>query len=197
MARSATARRASVSILELTDLYHHQLLDGRRSPGDRPGGRGASHNGRAIPLTEARHTANIRVLWSGIRGKTLAAAADMRGPRTSTTEAARSARSASTASASGRLTDSSGGWSRSCLGGRGPDHAVRHEPEVRTRRSFCDGIQNFVPLAPAIRPLISSTCRAVHAGRPPRCPALRFAREAPASVPALPPISFRGSGSPC
>jgi hypothetical protein len=140
---------------ERTDLYHRQ--HGLCSRGGRPGGRVAPHTRRAIPLTEASNTANIRVLWSGIRGETRAAAADIRSPRTSTTGAARSARSASTACASGRrLTASSGGWSRSCCGGRGPDHAVRHEPEVRTRRSCCDDIQNFVPHEPVIPFLISA-----------------------------------------
>ena len=116
----------------------------------------AQHTRRAIPLTEERNTANIRVLWSGIRGETRAAAADIHGPRTSTTGAARSARSASTACASGRLTASSDGWPGFCCGGRGPDHAVRHEPEVRTRRSCCDDIQNFVSHEPVIPLLISS-----------------------------------------
>ncbi len=74
----------------------------------------ARSRGGAIPSTEASDAANIRVLWSGIRGETLAAAADIHGPRTGTTGAARSARSASSACASGRLMVSSGGWPRSC-----------------------------------------------------------------------------------
>lgn len=80
--------------------------------------------GGAIPPTEASDTANIRVLWSGIRGKTFAAAADIHGPRTSTTGAARSAHSASTACASGRLTVSSGDWPGSCCGDHRPERAT-------------------------------------------------------------------------
>jgi hypothetical protein len=159
MTQRATARRGNVPNLELADV--------RPDSGPSPGGRTAARNRRAISLAAASDTASIRILWSGIRDKTLAATADTRGLRTSTIGEARSARSASTACASGRLTASSGGWSRSCGGGRGPDHAVRPEPYVRTRWSFCGDIKNLAPRTPAIPLLISSSCRAVHALPPP------------------------------
>jgi hypothetical protein len=194
MAPPATARRGNMRILEPTDFYH-RLPEARRGHGGRPGGRAASHDRRARSLTEASNTASIRVLWSGIRGKTLAVAADIRGPRTSTTGAARNARSASTACASGRLTASSGsrlassgGWSRSCCGDRGPDHVARPEPDVRTCWSFCDDTQNLIPHAPVFPLLISSTCGAVRVRRPRRCPAPHFARGTGACVTALPPL---------
>ena len=110
-------------------------------PGGCQGARAASRNRRAISLAEASNTASIRILWSRIRGRTLAAAADTRGLRTSTTGAARSAHSAPTACASGRLTAASGDWSRSCGGDRGPDHLRARRPlrcpTAPVERSMC------------------------------------------------------------
>jgi hypothetical protein len=95
-------------------------------------------SGRLTSDDVIREAASIQLLWSGIRGKTLAATADIRDPRTSTTAAARSARSASAACASGRPTASSGGWPRSCCGDRGPEPATgfgsAHRP-ARLRRA--------------------------------------------------------------
>jgi hypothetical protein len=87
---------------------------------------------RAILLTEARDAASIRVLWSGVRGETIAAAAGIRCPRISTSGAARSAPSASTAGATGRLTAPSRDWSRCCSGDRGPEPATPPPPSFHS-----------------------------------------------------------------
>jgi hypothetical protein len=125
-------------------------------------------NRRGMSQEEASNPASIRILWSRIRDRTpAAAAADTRSLRTSTSGAARSAHSAATARASSRWTAASEGSSQALSGGRGPDHACGEEPDVRTRWSVCGDIQNFAPRGPVIPPLISSSCRAVHALPPP------------------------------